>query len=141
VAFTLPFLLSITTARKIMRLYNIVFCFAIVSVLGVASGDATEGRLRIEVFPRVSPAPAAVRVRAVVTPDASNRALQIVADSETFYRSSFVPLDGANAATITETTLKNLPGGEYEVSVILIGADGRRTVDRRQVVVTSLAMQ
>ena len=121
-----------------MKVSSIVLCVATMIVLGVASGDATESRLRIEVTPRVSAAPAVVRVRAIVTPDAENRALQIVADSGAFYRSSMVPLDGANAAAITETTLKNLPGGEYEVMVILVGADGRRTVDKRQVMVTSL---
>ena len=38
-----------------------------------------------------------------------------------------VPLDGANAALVTETTLKNLPGGEYDVTVVLVDANGRRT--------------
>lgn len=120
-----------------MRFRNLVFSIATVTILGVAGSDATEARLRIEVTPRVSPAPASVRVRAIVPPDAANRALQIVADSGAYYRSSMVPLDGANAAEVTETMLKNLPGGEYEVSVALIDADGRRTIDRRQVMVMS----
>jgi len=120
-----------------MSARSIVLCLAIVTVLGVASGDATESRLRIDVTPRVSSAPAAVRIRAIVTPDAANRALQIVADSGAFYRSSMVPLDGANAAAVTETMLKNLPGGEYEVSVTLVDANGRRTVDRRPITVMS----
>jgi hypothetical protein len=120
-----------------MRLGNIILCFAIMAVLGVASGDATESRLRIEVSPRVSSAPAFVRIRAIVTPDAANRALHIVVDSESYYRSSMVYLDGANAAAVTETTLKNLPGGDYEVIVALVGADGRRTVDKREVTVAS----
>jgi hypothetical protein len=33
-----------------------------------------------------------VRIRAIVTPEASNRALQIVAESGSYYRSSMVPL-------------------------------------------------
>jgi len=73
----------------------------------------------------------------MVKPDAANRALEIVADSGQFYRSSRLSLDGANAAEITETTFKNLPGGEYEVSVMLVGADGTRSWDRRSVQVTS----
>src|SRR5262245_1215247 len=116
-----------------MRLREIILCSAIMGVVGITSGDAAETRLRIDVEPRISSAPAAVRVRAIVTPDAANRALQIVADSGTFYRSSMVPLDGANAAPVTETTLKNLPGGQYEVKVVLVEANGRRTVDHRQV--------
>ncbi len=120
-----------------MTLRTIALCSATITLLSVASGDATENRLRIDVSPRISTAPAAVRVRAYVTPDAANRALEVVADSDSFYRSSLVPLDGAHAAAITETVFKNLPGGEYQVSVALVAADGRRTVDRREVKVTS----
>jgi hypothetical protein len=120
-----------------MQLRHIAVGFAIMTMLGVTSGDAAETRLRIEVSPRISSAPAVVRIRAIVAPDAANRALHIVADSGSFYRSSMVPLDGANAARVTETTLKNLPGGEYEVTVALVYANGGRTSDRRQVMVTS----
>jgi hypothetical protein len=123
-----------------MRLGNISLCFAIMAVLSVASGDAADRRLRIEVSPRVSSAPAVVRIRAIVPPDAANRALEIVVDSGEYYRSSMVYLDGANAATVTETTLKNVPGGDYEVIVALVEADGRRTLEKRELTVaTSLA--
>jgi hypothetical protein len=121
-----------------MRLRNLVLCFVILTAVSVASGGATEDRLRIDVFPRMSVAPAVVRIRAIVTPDAANRALQIVAESGAYYRSSMVPLDGANAAAITEMTLKNLPGGDYDVTVVLVDADGRRTFDRRQITVTTM---
>ena len=120
-----------------MRLRYITLCCVTTFILGVVSPGSTESRLRIEVTPQVSAAPAVLKVRAIVTPDAANRALQIVADSGSFYRSSMVPLDGANAATITETMLKNLPGGEYDVSVMLVNADGKRAIDRRTVTVTS----
>jgi hypothetical protein len=121
-----------------MKLRNNVLWFAFLTVLSVASGDATESRLRIEVSPRISIEPAMVRIRAIVTPDASNRALLIVAESSSYYRSSMVPLDGANAAAITETMFKNLPGGEYDVTVVLVEAGGRRTRDRRRVMVTTM---
>ena len=120
-----------------MRLRNFTLFIAGVIVLGGPSGHAEESRLRIEVSPQVTAAPAAVTVRAFVTPDDENRALQIVADSGSFYRSSMVPLDGANAAFITEARFKNLPGGKYEVIVVLLSADGDRTVDRREVTVTA----
>lgn len=120
-----------------MRLGNMILGIALMAVLGVAAGDAAESRLRIEVSPRVSSAPAVVRIRAIVTPDAANRALEIVVDSGDYYRSSVVYLDGANAATVTETTLKNVPGGDYEVIVALVEAGGRRTVDKRELTVAS----
>lgn len=120
-----------------MRLRNIALSVAIITLLSVISSGATENRLRIEVSPRISTAPAAVTIRSYVTPDAANRALQVVADSGEFYRSSMVPLDGANAALITETIFKDLPGGEYEVSVSLVAANGGRIVDKRDVKITS----
>jgi hypothetical protein len=106
-------------------------------MLAAVSGDAADTRLRIDVSPRISSAPAVVRIRAVVAPNETNRALHIVADSGSFYRSSMVPLDGANAALVTEMTLKNLPGGQYDVTVVLVDANGHRTSDRRDVVVMS----
>jgi hypothetical protein len=121
-----------------MRLGNIIFCFAVMAALTVASGDAADSALRIEVSPRIASAPAVVTIRAIVTPDAANRALHIIVDSGAYYRSSIVPLDGANAAAVTDTTLKNIPGGDYEVTVALVGASGRpRTMDRREVTVSS----
>ena len=124
-----------------MRLGNIILFFAIMAELTVAAGDAADNRLRIEVSPRVSSAPAVFRIRAIVTPDAANRALHIVVDSGAYYRSSMVPLDGANAAAVTETTLKNIPGGDYEVTVALVDSEGRaRTTDRREVMVSSTAL-
>ena len=121
-----------------MRLGNIIFCFALMAALTVASGDAADSPLRIEVSPRISSAPAVVRIRAIVTPDAANRALHIVVDSGSYYRSSMVPLDGANAAAVTEKTLKNIPGGDYEVTVALVDESGLpRTMDRREVTVSA----
>ena len=120
-----------------MRLRNVALSIATITLLSVASGDATENRLRIEVSPRIGAAPAAVRIRSYVTPDPANRALQVVADSDGFYRSSIVPLDGANAALITETIFRDLPGGEYEVSVWLVAANRERIVDKREVKITS----
>jgi hypothetical protein len=123
-----------------MPVRTTVLWFAVLIAVSVTSSDATDSRLRIEVTPKISMAPAMLRIRAIVTPDAANRALQIVAESGAYYRSSMVPLDGANAAAITETIFKDLPGGEYEVMVILVGADGRRISDRRQVTVTSMRL-
>ena len=48
-----------------------------------------------------------------------------------------MPLDGANAARITETIYKDLPGGEYQVSVAPVAGNGVRTVDKREVTITS----
>ncbi len=94
--------------------------------------------MKIDVSPRISAAPAVIRIRAIVTPRAENRGLKIVADSGEYFRSSFVPLDGADAASVTVTSFKNLPGGEYQVSVTLVGEKGDQAMDRRLIMVTSL---
>lgn len=121
-----------------MRMRNALIVIAATALLGTTSGTAADNRLRIEVSPRISQAPAQVRVRAIVTPNAENRGLRVVADSGDFFRSSYLPLDGADAAPITEMSFKNLPGGEYEVIVSLVDGQGHATnVDRRTIMVTA----
>jgi hypothetical protein len=122
-----------------MRMRCALILVAVTALVGTAPGSAAQDRLRIEVSPRISQAPAQVRIRAIVTPSAENRGLRISADSGEFFRSSYLALDGADAAPITETSFKNLPGGEYEVIVVLVDSQGHATnVDRRTVTVTSI---
>ena len=119
-----------------MRCRRVLLAFAAVAAFGAAAGNAAEDRLRIDVYPRFTAAPAAVRVRAVVPPDDHNRSLQFVADAGGYYRSSLISLEGASAAAVTELTLKNLPAGEYAVTVILTDAEGHETSRSSEVVVT-----
>jgi hypothetical protein len=53
--------------------------------------------LDLHISPSVSTAPATFKVRATVPPDADNRAITFSADSESFFRSSEVQLDGDKA--------------------------------------------
>lgn len=110
---------------------------AVAALFAAVPGHASENRLRIEVWPTISTAPATIRIRAIVVPNADNRALEIAADSGDFFRSSYVQISGIDAAAVTETTWKDLPGGEYEVSVVLVDAQGRNITERRSVVVKS----
>jgi len=120
-----------------MRYRSTALAIATVALIATATGQAHDSRLRIEVWPRVSTAPATIRVRAIVAPNAENRALEVAADSGDFYRSSYVPMSGIDAAPITETTLKNLPGGEYQISVVLMDAQGGQIVERTSAMVAS----
>ncbi|MGH9204364.1 MAG: hypothetical protein ACRD2A_24310, partial [Vicinamibacterales bacterium] len=69
--------------------------------------------------------------------NAANRLLEITADSSDFYRSSTINLEGAQAPRTTEVALKNLPGGEYTISAVLVDELGRRSTARRSVLVLS----
>ncbi|HXH23627.1 MAG TPA: hypothetical protein VNI78_00170 [Vicinamibacterales bacterium] len=119
-----------------MRTRSALVLVVVAAILSLARGSVAEDRLRIDVTPRISQAPAQVRIRARVTPNAENRALRVVADSGDFFRSSLLMLDGADAALVNEMSFKNLPGGEYEVTVTLLDAEGHATtVDRRTITV------
>jgi hypothetical protein len=91
-----------------------------------------KGEISISVSPRVTHVPGTVRVRATVEHNMENRALQIIAESDDYYRSSTVPLDGEKGARITVIQFRGLPLGNYRVIANLLGAGDeiRATVNR-----------
>ena len=105
-------------------------------IAGSGTTTATE-KLSLRVTPNISSAPSTVVVKATVAKNSDNRWLYIEADSGSFYRSSAIELDGANAPLVTEVALKNLPGGEYTVSAVLRNTMGQETVVRRTALVLS----
>ena len=109
---------------------------ATILTVGHTRGIASE-KLQLTVNPAVSMAPAYVVVRAIVEHDAENRQLEIVADSESFYRRTVVDLDGAQAPKINELKLIDVHGGEYEVTATLYDSRGAHTTSRRSIMVMS----
>jgi hypothetical protein len=89
-------------------------------------------RLALKVSPAVSFAPANLVVRATVPVDADNRAIEIVAESEDFYRSSEIQLEGDRAARTTMFEFRSLPPGTYEVRANLFGSNGQSRALIRQ---------
>jgi len=85
-----------------------------------------EQRLTMKLAGTVAFAPADLVVRTTVPADDDNRAIEIVAESIDFYRSSEIQLEGARAPRTTMFHLRSLPGGSYEVRAILKGPGGRR---------------
>jgi hypothetical protein len=81
--------------------------------------------LSIRVSPAVAFAPANLIVRTRIDPDLYNRALEVVAESVGFYRSSTVQLEGNRAPKTTAFEFRSLPPGDYEVRAAVIGADGQ----------------
>jgi len=94
-------------------------------------------RLTMKVSPAITVAPAFVRVQAIVERDASNRLLRIIAESDTFYRSSDIQLDGASGPLVSVLEFPSLPSGTYQVTGILVGTSGRRAAATKVVRVQS----
>jgi len=99
-------------------------------VLPLGAGE----KLTMRVSPEVSFAPAHLIVRTMIDSDKANRAIEIIAESSDFYRSSVIELDGDRAPRTSEVEFRSLPGGQYDVSATLIDASGEpRAYERRQV--------
>ena len=95
-------------------------------VIGMTTIGAAKETISVRVTPEMAFAPSDVFIRASVAPDADNRAIEIVADSDDFYRASTVPLEGDRAPFTTTFSFRNLPSGTYEITATLIGAGERR---------------
>ena len=89
-------------------------------------------RLSLKVSPAVSFAPANLVVRATIQADSANRTVEVVAESNDFYRSSEIELDGENAPRTNMFEFRSLPSGTYEVSVTLRGGGGEQLANVRQ---------
>ena len=83
-------------------------------------------RLTMKVTPPVAVAPAGLIVRTTIETSAENRALEVVAASPTYFRSSEISLDGERAPRVNEWIFRGLPTGRYEITATLIGAHGER---------------
>jgi hypothetical protein len=97
------------------------------TVLALAPISASGGEaLRLTVSPAQSFAPSNLNIRARLLPSAENRALTIVAQSDEFYRSSEISLEGDQAPATITFEFRGVPGGEYVVSGVLTDSTGRR---------------
>jgi hypothetical protein len=111
-----------------MRIAAIVCC-----LVGSAVSLNGTDRFTMKVTPTLAPAPAFIRVEAIIERDDNNRALAIVAQSADFYRSSQIQLDGASGPRIHVFDFPQMPSGVYEVTGILVDLHGERTTTRRLV--------
>jgi hypothetical protein len=109
------------------------------ALLGTSPLGAGE-RLTMRVSPRTAMAPATLVVDAVAERDPENRALQVQVESQDYYRSSVMQLDGDEAPRTTTVRYEGIPGGTYEVRVILFGSDGKqRAATSRPVEIFSIS--
>ncbi len=90
--------------------------------------------LEVQVSPHAAQAPSDVIVQATIEAHEANRALEVAADSDAYYRASTMDLDGANAASIHTIYFRQLPRGDYVVRVTLYGSGGRERATVRRLV-------
>jgi hypothetical protein len=82
--------------------------------------------LSMRVSPVMAFAPANLMIQTRLEPDANNGAIEVVAESSEFYRSSVIQLEGDRAPRTTTFEFRSVPEGRYEVTAVLIGTDGRQ---------------
>jgi hypothetical protein len=109
--------LAIVTTMK----FRVLLVGLLVASAGPLGANA---RLSMKVSPAVAFAPANLTMRATIVPDSRNRMLQISAESDDYYRSSEIQLDGERAPRTTLVYFRSLPGGVYQVSALLKGERG-----------------
>jgi hypothetical protein len=93
-----------------------------------APARAAESAAAISVTPLKAFAPPTVQAFVRVPRHPDNRLLRVTLDSGAFYRSSDLPLEGANAPTTHWVRWPSLPPGNYVVLLELVRVDGTRQV-------------
>jgi hypothetical protein len=87
---------------KVVKLRAYLFGIIIMATTALPLGAGP--RLTMKASPEISFAPANLPVRAMIEADAQNRAVTVIADSENFYRSSEIQLEGDQAPRTTNST-------------------------------------
>jgi hypothetical protein len=118
---------------KKLALLAAASCTSLLVAAGTTDGYQP---LTLQVSPTTAPAPAFVRVRALIDGSDDNRALEVTTQSPNYFRRSSIDLDGRNAPPLAVFEYANLPPGLYDITAVLVGTGGKRaTVSRRVYVV------
>jgi hypothetical protein len=120
------------TARADGEAMNVRVALFGIFMLTAALRLSAGGRMTLKVSPVVGFAPVNLIVRASIVADADNRAMEIVAESRDFYRSSTVQLEGEKAPRTSQFEFRSLPSGVYEVRANLFGSNGTPRASIRQ---------
>jgi hypothetical protein len=99
----------------------------------ISAGPLGAGdRLAMRVSPSVAFAPANLVVRMMIESNNDNRVIEIVAESNEFYRSSEMQLNGNRAPRTTVFEFRSLPSGAYHVRAVLKGTSGQELASVQQ---------
>ena len=115
---------------------RLLVALALMTLVAVVDGRE---RIEIRVRPAFSIAPAEVQLEFRITPDSENRGLVVSAESDAFYRSSLIELEGEHAQRVVSIRYQSLPAGDYSVRGALIDAEGheRAAAEKQITVMTS----
>jgi len=107
----------------------LAFSWAIFLLMAATLDSASP--LQMQVSPSVSRAPAVVTVRVMVNAGPEDKALQVVAESPSYYRASAVQLEGTQSEAVNVFEFRNLPSGMYQITGLLVDSNGpRATISR-----------
>jgi hypothetical protein len=109
-----------------------IACGLLLAAMGNQAGAGE--KIAMTASPHVAYAPAHLTVRTTIEVDAANRALEIAIDSDDFYRSSLIQLDGDNAPRVSVVEFRSVPRGEYSLSARLFGEGGEARGMTRQTI-------
>ena len=87
--------------------------------------------LTLRMTPRIVSAPGYLRSLIRVSPNNANRVLRVEIDSDNYYRSSDIPLEGASAPMSHFVDWKQVPAGNYDLIVSVLGTSGDARAVRR----------
>jgi len=119
-----------------MKLLKSLGLAALAGLLVVPAPAAAPPPVTVKVVPNVGMAPATVRVTVKVEPDGRNRGLMVEADSQDFYSSSEITLDGNESSRTQRFEFKNLPPGRYEIRATVERNDGNRQMANAEYLVS-----
>lgn len=113
-----------------MKVLNVLAVFA----LSLATVGADE-RLRLHVSHSTALAPADILVQAIVEPATDNGSLEVIAESDDFYRSSTVQLHGQQGPRVNAFAFAQMPAGFYEVTVRVLSSNGSEVASAKDSVI------
>jgi hypothetical protein len=108
------------------RLY--IFVPSILHLMVITGVAAPEEVVELRLTASFAMAPASVGGVIRVPRNDDNRLLRVVADSDHYYRSSDINLEGGNAPLNHTVWFKEMPAGRYNIEVTVFGAHGPRGV-------------
>jgi hypothetical protein len=130
---------SIPRKNRLKTFRFVAIALACVGCLMQPGAVSSDQLVTIKVTPSISQAPAAIVVRTSVEPHQQNRILRVSIESDDFYSSSDMSLDGDQAPKVATFRFRNVPRGSFEVTAELGGVDGRHGIISRTVRVISPA--